>query len=133
MNEQVSLYFIYSKSKTKNIMASAILLTVHFKGQVKGSQKHVDKQIVSVDVSPIGAKQSDFIHKKIKHDDRSETECTRKTRISEDVVTAWEHSECPFWEKPSQWKSMNNIQRINSHVKRFDEGFGVSFDFIDNK
>lgn len=114
-------------------MASAILLTVKLKGQVKGLQKHVDKQIISVDVSALGAKQPDYIHKKVKHNDRSETDCTRKTRISEEVTTEWERSESPFWEKPSQWKTMSGVQRINSHVKRFDEGFGVSFDFIDNK
>jgi hypothetical protein len=113
-------------------MASAILLTVQLKGQIKGPEKHIDKQIVSVDVSPIGAKQPDFIHKKIKHNDRLSMECTRKTRISEEVVTNWENSECPFWEKPSHWKTMNKLQKITSYINRHDEGYGVSFDFVDN-
>ena len=112
-------------------MTSALLLTVNLKGQVKGLQKHVDKQVVSVDVSPMGAKHPDYIHKKITHSDRSESDCTRKMRISEEVATGWENSECPFWEKPAQWKSLTKMQKLMSHVRRYDEGFGVTIDFID--
>ena len=133
MNEQVlPTLFLIKIQKQKNIMTSGILLTVHLKGRITGPQKHVDKQIVSVDVSPMGAKQPDFIHKKIRHTDRVSTDCSRKMRISEEIVGEWERSECPYWEKPSNWKTMTKIQKITSHVKRYDEGHGVSFDFMDN-
>ncbi len=116
-----------------NTMSSALLLTVKLKGQVKGQEKHTDKQIVTVDVTPVGSKHPEFMSRKIKHNDRSETECNRKIKISEDLVHEWENSECPHWEKPGTWKSMTKMQKLISHLKRFDEGYGISFDFIENK
>lgn len=114
-------------------MTSSILLTINLRGQVEGFKKHVDKQIVTVDVTAVGAKFAESISRKIKHTDRAETVCSRKVRISEEIVSGWETSECPFWEKPSDWKNKSRVQKIISNVNRFDEGFGVTFDFIDNK
>lgn len=116
-----------------NTMNSSILLTIKLKGKIGGPIKHVDKQVITVDVTPIGAKYSEHMTRKIKHNDRIESECSRKLRISEELVNSWEGVECPHWEKPNQWKSMSSIQRITSHVNRFDEGYGVTFDFLEGK
>ena len=112
---------------------SALLLTINLKGQVKGPQQHIDKQVVTVDVTPVGHKHPETMTKRIKHNDRSETECTKKMKISEDLVSEWENSECPHWEKPGAWKSMTRMQKLQSHLRRYDEGYGISFDFIETK
>lgn len=112
-------------------MSSALLLTINLKGRVQGPKKHTTKQVVTVDITPMGSKYPEFMTKKIRHTDRSETECTRKMRISEETVREFENSECPHWEKPSVWKSFTKTQKLVSHLKRYDEGFGFSFDFID--
>lgn len=111
-------------------MGLGVLLTINLKGKLVGFQKHVDNQIVTVDVSPMTAKQPDFISRKIKHTDRIAQDCVRKIRVSEEVVNEWNKQDCPHWEKPAQWKSMSKEQRFRSHVNRYDEGFGVKYDFV---
>jgi hypothetical protein len=111
-------------------MSSAILMTIKLRGQIDGPQKHVDKQIVTVDVTKIGSKYPEVVSKKITFNDRIQTECYRKMKISEEIVSEWENSECPHWEKPGSWKSMTRKQKLESHIKRYDEGFGVTYDFI---
>lgn len=53
--------------------------------------------------------------------------CVRKMNISGEVIKMWLR-ECPQWEKPFIWKSMTNTQKLRSHLNRFDEGFGYSFE-----
>ena len=112
-------------------MSKSVLLTINLKGEVCGPIKHTEKQIVTVDVSPIGAKHPEFISKKILHNDRVSVACTRKMRFSEEIVSEWERGECPYWEKPSQWKTMSKAQKLMSNLKRYDEGFGISVDIIE--
>lgn len=114
-------------------MNSSLLLTITLKGVISGPKKHTDKQVVTVNVTPIGNKVPEFMSKKIRHTDRYETECSRKLKLSEELVHEFENSECPYWEKPATWKSMTKSQRLLSHLKRYDEGYGISFDFLDNK
>ena len=108
----------------------SILLKVHLKGQISGFQKHTDRKIVTVDVTPIGSKHPETVSKNILHTDRVSTECSRNTRISEDAVKNWASAECPFWEKPHVWKTLSRIKKIESFLKRFDEGYGISYEFI---
>ena len=114
-------------------MSSALLLTIKLKGKISGPKKHTDRQVVTVNVTPIGARFPEVMTKKILHTDRVETECSKKMRLSEELVHEFETSECPHWEKPTTWKNMSRSQRLLSHLKRYDEGYGISFDFIDNK
>lgn len=109
-------------------MESGILLTVNLQGRVIGCVKHTTKQTVTVDVTPIGIKHTELMTRKIKHSDRIASSCVRKMRISSEVVAYWQSSECPYWSKESQWKNMNKKQRLEAYVKRFDEGFGVSYE-----
>lgn len=111
-------------------MGLGVLLTINLKGNLSGFKKHVDNQIVTVDVSEVGAKHPNFISRKIKHSDRYPSECVRKVRVSEEVVNEWNKPDCPHWEKPAQWKSMSKDQRFKSHINRYDEGFGVKYDFV---
>ena len=108
----------------------SILLKVYLKGQISGFVKHVDNQIVTVDVTPIGSKHPETMSKKILHTNRVATECSRNTRISEEAVKNWASAECPFWEKPHVWKTFSRTKKIESFLKRFDEGHGISYEFI---
>lgn len=56
-----------------------------------------------------------------------EQKCVRKTNISEDVVSGWVSGKAPHFVKDFIWKNMSKPQRLKAWVKRFDEGFGVSF------
>ena len=115
----------------ENIMSSAILITVKLRGQLGGPKKHVDKQTVSVDVSPIGSKRVEIMTRKIDFTERGYSECCRKTRISEEVVSEWENSSCPQTVKnPSVWSKMTKKQKVEFYVERHNEGFGVSYESL---
>lgn len=109
---------------------SSIILTINLQGQIEGMIKHVDKQIYSVDVAPLGAKHPEIVHRKIKHSDRMPTKCTRKVTLSEETISSF-YGECPFWEKPGNWSKMSKEQKLHSHLNRYDEGFGYSYDKIE--
>ena len=105
----------------------AILITVNLQGRINGCVKSTTKQEVKVDIAKVTDKFPKFVVKKILHTDRNSSVCVKKTRIEENVLRGWASHECPNWEKPSRWKDMSKKQRIESYVKRFDEGFGVSY------
>ena len=107
-----------------------IIVTVNLPGAPIGPQKHVLKQIHSVDVSPIGAKKPEKVTKRIKHNDRVPSNCTRKTRLSDEVVAGFQSDECPYWIKSHDWKKMNAKQRLESYLARFDEGYGYSYEYV---
>ena len=111
-------------------MSIALLLTVNLKGGIGGPIKHSDKQIVTVDVSPVNSPYPEYMTKKITHSDRKETICYRKINIEERVLQSWVESECPRWEKSAKWKSFTRQQKIESYLRQFDEGFGISYELI---
>lgn len=104
-----------------------ILITVNLQGRINGSVKHADKQEVKVDISKVSDKFPKFIVKKIKHTDRGISPCVKKIKITEDILQYWQSNNCPYWEKSNHWKVLNKKQRIESYIKRFDEGFGVTY------
>lgn len=103
-----------------------ILITVNLQGRINGCVKHTTKQEVRVDISKPEDKFPKFINKKILHTDRGDSVCTKKLKIDESILKIWTN-ECPSWEKIGHWKVLSKNQRINSYVKRFDEGFGVTW------
>lgn len=109
---------------------SAILLTVKLKGRLLAPQKHVDLQKVTVDVAPMSARKPEFITRVIKFNDRLEADCCRKHTISDEVVHNWIISDCPYWEKVRYWENFTEQQKILSYLNRFDEGLGITFEFI---
>lgn len=111
-------------------MGSGIVLTINLKGRISGPVKHTDKQIVTVDIAPLGAKYPEIVSRKIRHNDRIPTSCSRRLKISEEVVETWLHADCPHWEKPHQWKAMTRPQKIQSYLKSFDEGYGINYEFV---
>ena len=112
---------------------SAIILTINLRGSIGGPKKHVDKQVISINVAPLGSKSPEIITRKIKHTDRGETPCCRKMKLSEELVYEFENSECPHWEKPHHWKQLSKKQRLESHLKRYDEGLGISYDYLESQ
>jgi hypothetical protein len=108
-------------------MEAAIVVTVNLPGVLSGSVKHTTKQVGKVDVSPIGSKNPEWITRKIKHTDRVPVPCARIVPIAAEIVTAWVKSEVPYWIKPQVWKKFNKKQKIEAHLSRFDEGYGVSY------
>ena len=111
-------------------MAVGIVITVNLLGGVGGCVKHTQKQEVKVDVSSVEDKKPLFITRKITHNDRERSICYRRVKIEESIVKIWENSDCPRWERPSNWKIYNKQKKVESFVKTFDEGFGVSYEFI---
>ena len=111
---------------------SSILLKVFLAGEISGPIKSVDIQKNTVDVSKIGSKHPDWMTKKICHTDRVQTQCHRKMIINSDIVYSWAVSDCPRWEKPSVWKTKTPEQRIESHLSQYDEGFGISYEYLEN-
>lgn len=105
-------------------MEKPIIIVTKLEGAVSGNVKHTTKQRHTCQID-IGT-----ISKMIDHTDRIPCECTRRTSISSEVVSFWTSDTCPEWENPRKWKSMSDHQRLVSHVIRFDEGFGVTFELI---
>lgn len=111
-------------------MSIALLLTVNLKGGISGPVKHTDKQVVTVDVAPIASKTPEFLTKKIVHNDRKEMICYKKTNIEDGVLQYWTGPDCPRWERVPRWKTMTHQQKIESYLRQFDEGFGISYELI---
>lgn len=112
-------------------MSSAILITVNLPGRIGGMVAHQTRQSSTVDVTPEGSKHKLLCTKEIIHTDRTESSCFRSTFINEEVVKSWESNECPSFVKSKVWEKLNKRQRSLCYIKRFDEGFGVSYEFID--
>ena len=100
-------------------MEIALIITVNLKGELCGQTEHINSQIVSFEKRSV----------KIIHDNRKEQLCYKRIQITNDVLKYW-LGECPKWEKQSRWKMLTNNQKIQSHVNKFDEGFGVKFEKI---
>ena len=109
---------------------SGILLTINLKGASLGSKAHTTPQEVKVNISSSPTKTI-YMTSTILHTDRGEAKCCKKTTISEDAVRLWKSNECPYWERPTQWNTMSDKQRIESHLFRFDEGYGISYELIE--
>ena len=105
---------------------SGIILTVNLQGAVAGPVKHTDLKKVTIQLN-----NQELISRTIQHTDRKIMECTKVTHLSEEVIDRWENDECPPWEEPRKWKKMNRGQRLFSYLEGFDEGFGFSFEFIE--
>ena len=100
-------------------MEIALIITVNLKGELCGPVVHTDSQVVSFEKRSV----------KIIHNNRKEQVCYKRIQITDDVLKYW-LNECPKWEKQSRWKMLTNNQKIQSHVIKFDEGFGVKFEKI---
>ena len=111
-------------------MSIAVLLTINLKGGIGGAVKHTTKQVVTVNVTPIESKHPEFMTRKILHTDRQDLPCCRKIKFEEGVINSWANSDCPRWEKSSRWKTYSRQQKIESYLHNFDEGFGVSYEFV---
>lgn len=109
-------------------MESGIVVTINLPGVLGGRVKHTTKQIGTVDVSPLGSKNPEWITRKIKHTDRTPVQCARIFPVSEETVTSWVKGDAPYWVKPQIWKKLNKNQKIEVHLSRWDEGFGFSYE-----
>ena len=108
-------------------MNNSISITVFLNGQLEGCVKSVDKQPYSIELS-----KGNVLTRQILHTDRKQTSCIRMFNVSGNVVNGWVSDECPYWEKPSNWKKMSKEKKLWSYVKTFDEGFGVDFEEIND-
>lgn len=113
-------------------MEIALIINVNLKGQLGAQLSHKDYQIVHGTYSQErnGVMKEIHYSAKILHTDRVESKASKQVRITDDVVKFWCSDDCPEWESPKRWKLLSKNQRINSHVRRFDEGYGVSFEKI---
>lgn len=107
----------------------AILVTTNLQGSIAGPVSHRTTQSHSVDVGKGNSKL--IISKDIRHTDRGELECCRKTHISDEVVSSWMKGGCPDWSDVKRWKNYSLTKRVALYVARFDEGYGVSYEVIE--
>lgn len=109
-------------------MFNGIILTVNLRGTISGFTKDVNAQEVLVDCTPAKSQSKLLMKSTIIHNDRAESKCTRKELITGEVAQSWVRGESPYWEKKFIWKSMNQKQRLQSYLKRSDEGFGFTYE-----
>lgn len=110
----------------KNIMSS-IVINVGLQGKIGGPVAHTNRQKHTVSLSE---ENGGSMSRVIKHTDRIYSSCVRMLTVSEEAVSSWINDDCPHWESAKDWRKMTDLQRIRSHVDRFDEGFGVDFEII---
>lgn len=104
---------------------SSIIVTVNLAGQIGGLVAHKNRQKHTILLD--GGSMS----RVIKHTDRPVSEACRIFTVSGENIETWvQPDQCPEWEKPKDWQNKSRTQRLISHVLRFDEGFGVSFEFL---
>lgn len=70
--------------------------------------------------------------KTITHTDRVMRPCSRAFSVPGTSVTHWVSGDCPSWERPNKWKTMSKKQKIQSYINSYDEGYGVTFETIDD-
>jgi len=105
----------------------SIIVTVTLPGSTGGPVRHENRQKWTIALSEeFGSSMS----KVIKHTDRKESECGRVFSVPSDSVNSWVKGDCPPWETPKDWKAKSPIQKLISHVLRFDDGYGVTFEFL---
>lgn len=96
-------------------------------GALKGPTTHRTKQKHTVKLS----KEYGFkMTRTIIHDDRERVECSKKILIDSQIVYSWVSSEAPAWESQKRWSKYTNDKKISSYVDTFDEGYGVSFEYV---
>ena len=105
---------------------SAILITVNLPGAVGGRVKHTDVYKNAVKIS-----DSEYMVKTITHSNLPVNTCQRVTKVAEDVVQGWISGNCPEWLEDKKWKALSPHQRILQFVNALDEGYGVSFEYLD--
>lgn len=111
-------------------MNNGIIITIDLPGKIGSSVSHTEKQTVRLDVAKIGSKKPVWINKQILHSDRPYQKCYKKINISSDVIQEWVSDTVPFWSTKKEWSGLSENQRLASYIVRFDEGYGVSFEFI---
>lgn len=110
------------------MITGGIIVKVNLLGVIEGATKSTTTQVHSVQID-----NERSLTKEILHTDRIPTNCSRQFSVSEEVVNSWVYSGCPSWEEISNWKKYSETRKLISHINRFDEGYGVSFKFIEGK
>ena len=106
----------------------SIIIKINLQGEISGRIAHTSRQKNTVSVG----KDGEQVSRVIKHSDRQPSVSTRSCSIPGETVESWVKGDCPYWEEGRNWKKMSKVQKVISHVSRFDEGYGVSFDFLED-
>lgn len=67
----------------------------------------------------------------MKHKNKNIIPCSKHVKISEVTYNYFISSDCPHWVKEDAWKSMNELERVNSHCARIAEGNPYSIEVLD--
>lgn len=102
-----------------------LLIVVNLLGNIEGCIKHTNRQ-----KNTVKTKSNESVSKVILHSDRNATKCFKTIKISEKVLQYWKSEDFPSWENQRSWKKKKKDQRIESYVDQFDEGFGVTYEYI---
>lgn len=108
-------------------MENSIIVTVNLNGAIGGFIKSVDTQnhAVALDGGKIARKD-------ILHTDREIMPCNRSFPVTGSVVASWVNGPAPSWAHSGRWRDGNTKQRIGMFIRGFDEGFGTTFDSIED-
>lgn len=101
----------------------SIVVNVPLRGAIGGLVKHSSHQKNTVKIGNYD------ITKEILHTDRGYMKCFKTFKISENVVNGWIYS-CPESISEKEFKKMSKHQKIMLNLSSFDEGLGVSYEFI---
>lgn len=113
-------------------MENSIIINVNLPGAIGGSRKAEHKIKNTILLTNPKTKETYPSTRKIKHSNRDIRDCRRTTTIPGSIVTSWIQGDCPSWERFDRWKKMSKRQKLKSYVDSFDEGFGVSYEIIDD-
>ena len=105
-------------------MIAGIVVTVDLAGEVSGMVSHTTKQKHTIKLD------KGYESKVILHTDREPTPCHKVIRIDESVVREWVSDDPPEWADPRRWRNLNDGQRIVYYIANFDEGHGVTFEYV---
>lgn len=104
----------------------SLRITVLLPGRIGGPEKHTNRQRHSVAVSE---EFGSVVTKVILHNDRKEKDACRIFTVPGKYVKTWTKTdEVPYWEDPKRWAKLSEKDRIESHIARFDEGYGVLYE-----
>lgn len=102
-------------------MNKDIVITVNLLGRIKGSVSHTGTQAI---------RRSDRKTVEIFHTDRGDQECYKRIPVASEVVDFWVSGSAPSFLPARDWRRMTRKQKLDAHVSRFDEGYGVAYEEI---
>ena len=106
---------------------NGIVIIINLQGRIGKRVAHSERQSVTYKFTDKEGKTR-FETKEIVHNDREQSNCYKRTIISDSILNQWINGPAPSQFSNKLWKKLNSKQKIELYVSLFDEGYGVSFE-----